>query len=134
MGNLHGAQLEAFISEGQRNAVIATVTPEGRPHCVPVWFVLDRGEVVFSTGRTSVKAANLRANPHIAVLIDKPDAPITFARVEGTVEYVEELGEFHRLLRAIYTRYGENYGDDGDPETTVIVRVKAVKMTGTRYD
>src|SRR6187551_2124231 len=52
-----------FISAGGRTGKLATVRPDGRPHVVPVWFVLDGEDLVFTTWHTSVKAVNLRRDP-----------------------------------------------------------------------
>ena len=39
----------AFVMDGTRTAKVATARKDGRPHVVPVWFVLDGEDVVFTT-------------------------------------------------------------------------------------
>jgi nitroimidazol reductase NimA-like FMN-containing flavoprotein (pyridoxamine 5'-phosphate oxidase superfamily) len=46
----------------------------GRPHVMPVWFVLDGEQLVFTTGAVSVKGRNLRRDPRIALLVDDDPA------------------------------------------------------------
>jgi nitroimidazol reductase NimA-like FMN-containing flavoprotein (pyridoxamine 5'-phosphate oxidase superfamily) len=50
----------AFISQGTRTGKLATVRADGRPHVVPIWFVLDGDTLVFNTGNTTIKGKNLR--------------------------------------------------------------------------
>jgi nitroimidazol reductase NimA-like FMN-containing flavoprotein (pyridoxamine 5'-phosphate oxidase superfamily) len=35
------AEWRAFVSEGTRTGKLATTRHDGRPHVVPIWFVLD---------------------------------------------------------------------------------------------
>ena len=58
-------EVRSFLSHGTRTAKVATVMKDGTPHVMPVWFVLDGEQLVFTTGATSVKARNLRRNPQI---------------------------------------------------------------------
>jgi hypothetical protein len=44
------AEWRAFLGAGTRTGKLATTRPDGRPHVVPIWFVLDGDEVVFNTG------------------------------------------------------------------------------------
>ena len=45
------AEWRAFVSEGTRTGKLATTRHDGRPHVVPIWFVLDGDDFVFNTGR-----------------------------------------------------------------------------------
>ena len=42
-------EVRAFLSRGTRTAKVATSLPDGQPHVMPVWFVLDGEELVFTT-------------------------------------------------------------------------------------
>ena len=42
-------EIRAFLSHGTRTANVATSLPDGQPHVMPVWFVLDGEELVFTT-------------------------------------------------------------------------------------
>jgi nitroimidazol reductase NimA-like FMN-containing flavoprotein (pyridoxamine 5'-phosphate oxidase superfamily) len=44
----------AFVMDGTRTAKVATAGKDGRPHVVPVWFVLDGEDVVFTTAATRI--------------------------------------------------------------------------------
>ncbi len=44
------SQWRGFLAEGTRTGKLATVRKDGRPHVMPVWFVLSDHEIVFMTG------------------------------------------------------------------------------------
>ena len=66
--------------EEARNVWMATVRPDGRPHLVPVWYVVDAGRWYICTGPDSVKARNLTHNPQIALALEDGTNPVI---VEG---------------------------------------------------
>jgi nitroimidazol reductase NimA-like FMN-containing flavoprotein (pyridoxamine 5'-phosphate oxidase superfamily) len=59
-------EIHAFLSHGTRTAKLATSGPNGEPHVMPVWFVLDGEELVFTTWGDSVKGRNLRRDSRAA--------------------------------------------------------------------
>jgi PPOX class probable F420-dependent enzyme len=50
-------------------ARITTIGPDGYPHTVPIWYMLDGDDLVMCTGPESRKVKNIRANPRGAVCI-----------------------------------------------------------------
>jgi PPOX class probable F420-dependent enzyme len=66
----------AFLAQGTRTAKLATTRSDGRPHVVPIWFVLDGEDLVFTTGGRSVKARNLRRDPRVCLCVDD-ETPFT---------------------------------------------------------
>jgi nitroimidazol reductase NimA-like FMN-containing flavoprotein (pyridoxamine 5'-phosphate oxidase superfamily) len=63
---------------------LATVTPSGRPHVVPIWGVMVDGELYLETGAPeTVKNRNLERNRNIAVHLDGVTDTII---VRGTAE------------------------------------------------
>jgi len=81
-----------------RVARLATVRPDGRPHLVPIVFVVS-GDVVWSavddkpkSTRALQRLANIEANPSVALLVDHYDDDWTqlwWVRAEGRAEVVE---------------------------------------------
>ncbi len=67
------------------NVWMATVRPDGRPHLVPIWFVVDSGRWYICTAPDSVKARNLQANPKIALALEDGSNPYM---VEGEARAV----------------------------------------------
>src|SRR3712207_6674791 len=66
-----------------RNVWMATVRPDGRPHLVPVWFVVEDGRWYICTAPGSVKARNLGQNPRVALALEDGDHPVI---VEGEAQ------------------------------------------------
>ena len=65
---MEDAEWRAFVSEGTRTGKLADPRHDGRPHVVPIWFVLDGDDFVFTTGENTVKGRSLRRH--------RPRAPV----------------------------------------------------------
>ena len=50
-------------------ARVTTIGPDGYPHTVPIWYMLDGDDIVIATGPESRKVKNFRANTKGAVTI-----------------------------------------------------------------
>ena len=82
-----------------RNVWVATVRPDGRPHLVPIWFVVDDGRWYICTAPGSVKARNLMANPQVALALEDGDEPY---RVEGRARPVSPTASVVARFKAKY--------------------------------
>jgi PPOX class probable F420-dependent enzyme len=98
-------EVRAFLRHGTRTAKLATSGPDGQPHVMPVWFVLDHDDLVFTTGAGSVKARNLRRDPRAAVVVDEEVAPYAFVHIRGRVTLSEDLQDLLRFATEIGGRY-----------------------------
>jgi hypothetical protein len=61
-------QLRAFL-EQRLIARMTTIGPNGYPHSVPIWYMLDGDDLIMATGPESRKVQHIRANPKGAVVI-----------------------------------------------------------------
>ncbi len=95
----------AFLQHGTRTAKLATVRRDGRPHVVPVWFVLNGDDVIFTTGAGSVKAQAMRRDPRVCLCVDDENPPFAYVMVEGTASVSEDAGEMLAHATAIGGRY-----------------------------
>ena len=107
-------------------ARLATITPDGLPHLVPVVFAVsdssDSPANPVYTVYTAIDAkpkttqrlrrlANIEGNPHVSLLVDHYAADWTqlwWVRVDGVAAIHREGGVLHaghRLLRAKYPQY-----------------------------
>ncbi|MFQ5407664.1 MAG: pyridoxamine 5'-phosphate oxidase family protein [Anaerolineales bacterium] len=83
----------------ERNVWIATVRADGRPHLVPVWYVVHDDRWYICTAPGSVKARNIAHSPHVALALeDGNDAYV----VAGIAAPVEPPAEVARAFRAKY--------------------------------
>jgi PPOX class probable F420-dependent enzyme len=106
---MSGDELDRFLSAGSRTGKLATVRADGRPHVAPIWFILDRDDLVFMTGANTVKGKAMLRDPRVALLVDDERPPFAFATIEGTVSISRDLDEMLPLSIAIARRY---MGDD----------------------
>jgi PPOX class probable F420-dependent enzyme len=101
---------------------------DGRPHVIPVWFVLDGEHLVFMTGANSVKGRNLRRDPRVALVVEDDTPPFAFVHVRGRVTIHEDLDEMLRYSTAIAARYmgedrAEEFGRRNAAPGELLVRV-----------
>ena len=99
---------------GARVARIATVTPDGAPHVVPICFAVD-GDTLYSAVDTKPKATtelkrlrNIRANPRVSVLVDEYSEDWTqvwWARADGTAQVLDPDEHALGLLAAKYPQF-----------------------------
>jgi PPOX class probable F420-dependent enzyme len=111
-------QIRSFISHGTRTAKVATAMKDGQPHVMPVWFVLDGEQIVFTTGAHSVKGRNLRRDPRIALVVEDDEPPFAFVHIRGSVTIKEDLDDLRRFATVIGCRYmGEARAEEFGSET-----------------
>ena len=124
-----------FLAAGDRTAVFASIRPDGRPHAVPTWYAVDGDELVFTTWHTTVKAANLRRDHRVVVVVQDPAPPYDYVSVEGEAELIDDLA----LCREISTRLGakymgadraEEFGKRNGVEGELVVRIRPTKVFG----
>ncbi len=129
-------EINAFLREGARTAKLATIGPGRQPHVVPVWFVLDGEDIVFTTWGGSVKGRNLRRDPRAAVVVDDEAAPYAFVHIRGHVTLSEDLDELMRFATVIGGRYmGEHrageFGRRNAVPGELLVRLRAERVVAT---
>lgn len=129
-------EVRAFLSHGTRTAKLATSGPGGQPHVMPVWFVLDGVDLVFTTWGDSVKGRNLRRNPRAAIVVDEEVAPYTFVHIRGHVTLSEDLMELMRFAAAIGGRYmgvdrAEEFGRRNAVPGELLVRLHPERLIAT---
>lgn len=98
----------AKVLARERVCRVATVGEDGMPHVVPVCHVLANGKVFFGTGNNSQKIRNLKANPHMAVLVDlygEDWSAIKGTLVQGTARLLQRGPEFRKIRALLYQKY-----------------------------
>lgn len=126
----------AFLSEGTRTAKLSTVRADGTPHIAPVWFVLDGDDLLFNTGKETVKGKNLLRSGRAAICVDDEQPPFAFVVVQGPVEVSEEPDELLASAVRIAERYmgkerGRAFGERNGVPGELLVRVRMEKVIGT---
>ena len=121
-------EVASFLMHGTRTAKVATTMSSGRPHVMPVWFVLDGEELVFTTASDSVKGRNLRRDPRVAVVVDEDVAPYAFVHIRGRAKISQEMDQLLRFATEIGGRYmgqerAEEFGQRNAVPGELLVRV-----------
>ena len=97
-----------------RVARLASITPEGSLHLVPICFVL-HGEELYSAvdekpkrSRSLQRLENVRTHPEVAVLVDHYEEDwslLWWVRLRGAGRVVERGPELDRALRLLAEKY-----------------------------
>jgi len=85
-----------------RSYWVATATPEGRPHAMPVWGIWLEGAFFFSTDPGSRKGRNLAASPDVVVHLESGDDVVI---LEGRVDHPTDAGLLQRFSDAYFEKY-----------------------------
>ena len=103
-----------------RNYWIATTSPDGRPHAMPVWGLWLDDAFYFGTDPTSRKGRNLSADRRMVIHLESGDDVVI---VEGVADPVSDPSTLLRFSDA----YEKKYAFRPDPSTpsTGVYRVRA---------
>jgi len=130
MPKMTDQEWRAFVMEGTRTGKLATVRRDGRPHVMPVWFVLDGDDVVFNTGADTVKGRALVRTGQASLCVDDDAPPFAFVTVSGPVTVSEDLDEMLPWATRIGGRYmgadrAERFGRRNAVAGELLVRLRA---------
>lgn len=86
-----------------RKVQLATLSPDGWPHLVTMYYTLLDGRIAFWTYRTSQKALNLSRDPRISCLVETGEAyfDLRGVQVQGVVETITDPDEVYKIGLAI---------------------------------
>lgn len=124
----------AFLLHGTRTGKLATVRKDGRPHVVPIWFVLEGDTIVFTTGEDTLKAANMRRDARVCLCVDDETPPYAYIMVEGTASWESDLARLLHWATIIGGRYmgrelAETYGKRNGVPGELLVRLTPTRVT-----
>jgi PPOX class probable F420-dependent enzyme len=131
-----GDELQAFLDE-QRIVQVATIGPSGRPHLVPLWYVVDGGEDSPAlrgwTYAASQKARNLQRDPRATMSIDDgvQYQELRGVMMECDVAIERDPERVASYGMALFERYGP--GGELAPEVREMVLEQAQKRVGLRF-
>lgn len=122
--------------ERSRTATMVTNGPSGHPHAVAMWYAVVDGAIWFETKAKSQKAANLRRDPKITVLIEDGHTYDTLRGVslEGTAEIIDDADALWAVGVSIWERYNGPYTEEMKPlvefmlNKRIAVRVDVSRM------
>ncbi|WP_316768855.1 PPOX class F420-dependent oxidoreductase [Streptomyces sasae] len=127
----------AFVSYGTRTGKLSTVNADGSPHVAPVWFLLEGDDLVFNTGRDTVKGRNLARDGRVALCVDDDRPPFHFVVLNGRARLSEEPGALRDSATRIAARYmgeerAEEFGARNGVPGELLVRVTVEKVVALK--
>ena len=135
-------EVQAFLDEPGHLVRIATTDEDGMPRVVPLWYIRQGDEIVFTPRAPALLLANLRRDPRIGLSIDEDPQPYRKVTVQATARIVHEPGEddvWRDLYRQIANRYipeeaTEAYVTDtiDQPRALIAVPLKGSKVSTWR--
>jgi PPOX class probable F420-dependent enzyme len=128
-------EIAEFIDHS-RTATMATLSADGKPHLVAMWYAVLDGQIWFETKAKSQKAVNLRRDPTLTVMIDDGQSYNTLrgVSIDARAEIVDSDPDL--LLRvgiSVWERYTGPYSDDMRPYVDQMMNNRiAVRVVPTR--
>ncbi|QES39934.1 MULTISPECIES: PPOX class F420-dependent oxidoreductase [Streptomyces] len=126
-------QWRAFVSHGTRTGKLSTVRADGSPHVAPIWFLLDGDDLVFNTGKETVKGRNLARDGRMALCVDDDQPPFAFVVLQGRAELSEDLDQVQHWAGRLGARYmgearAEEFAKRNGVPGELLVRVRIDKV------
>jgi PPOX class probable F420-dependent enzyme len=128
-------EIVEFIDHS-RTATMATLSADGKPHLIAMWYAIVDGDIWFETKAKSQKAVNLRRDPTITVMIEdgKTYDTLRGVSIDGRAEIVDSDPDL--LLRvgiSVWERYTGPYTDEMKPFVDQMMNNRiAVRVVPTR--
>ncbi|WP_410673755.1 pyridoxamine 5'-phosphate oxidase family protein [Amycolatopsis sp. cmx-4-68] len=128
---MSAAEITAFLAE-QRVATLATIAPSGQPHLVAMWYAVLDGVLWFETKAKSQKAANLRRDGRVTVLVETGDTydALRGVALEGRATIVDDPGALWAVGVGVWERYNGPYSEEVRP----MVEFMLAKRVAVRVD
>jgi PPOX class probable F420-dependent enzyme len=141
MTEMSKADIARFLMRDTFTGKLATVKKDGSSHVVPIWFVLDKGKgrnkvgnIIFTTGDTSVKANNIQRDNRVSICVDDQRPPFSFITIYGTAKiYPYRQKQVLKWATRIAERYmgkknAKTYGRINSGEGAVLVRINPTRV------
>lgn len=128
-------EIVEFIDHG-RTATMATLSADGRPHLIAMWYAVVDGDIWIETKAKSQKAVNLRRDPRLTLMIEDGETYNTLRGVSIDGQAVIVDNDPDVLLRvgiSVWERYTGPYTDDMRPFVDQMMNNRiAVRLVPTR--
>ena len=124
---------EFVLAKPARTAKLAVTRKDGSPHVAPVWVDLDGPDVVFLTGRDTVKGRSILRDGRVALCFDDENPPFNFVTITGQAVVEEDVEQLQYWAGRTAARYmGDDRADEFAERNGVpgelLVRVKVDKV------
>lgn len=130
-------EIEQYLTDPKHFYLnLATVTPEGAPLAHTMAFAAQGATVFFATRQDTRKAANIKANPQVAYVVDQDDYPsfmdIKGVQMEGRAAIITDPQEIAQVGKLYTAKFGG--GMDFPPsEMHIVIKVEPVRAYFLNY-
>ena len=126
-------EVHSFLTEGTRTAKFAYLSPAGLPLVAPVWYIVEGEDLIFNTGKDTIKGRYLAHDRRVTLCVDLEKEPYGFAQIQGQAGLSDDPGELLRTATAIAARYvgpdrAEEFGQRNGVPGELVVRVRPTKV------
>jgi PPOX class probable F420-dependent enzyme len=111
MPKLSDDEVRSFLDERGHLLRIGTIDADGYPSVLPIWFIRQGDDIVFTPRGPSVFLADIRRDPRVGLSIDEDPLPYRKVTVRGTARILHEPGD-DDAWRDLYRRIAKRYVDD----------------------
>lgn len=111
--------------ESQKTMILATTTPEGKPHTTVLWFNMMDGNLYFSTAKDSKKARNIHTRNYVSIIVQSGGdefSTIKGVTLEGSTQTVTDPTLLKKYSELSVSKYW------GSPENPVLKKMQEVPM------
>jgi PPOX class probable F420-dependent enzyme len=127
------AEVRDFLLQGTRTGKLGVAMRDGHPHVMPIWFVLDGEDIVFTTNADTVKGRWVRGDGRLSLCVDEEVAPYAFVHVRGRASFSDDPDELLHWGTLIGGRYmgedrAEEFGRRNAVEGELLVRLRPARI------
>jgi Pyridoxamine 5'-phosphate oxidase len=118
-----------------RKVQLATISPDGYPHLVTMYYTLVGGRIAFWTYRTSQKAMNLARDPRIGCLVETGEAyfDLRGALIQGVAETITDPDAVYRIGLAVGAVVSGGHADSAPPTPDDAINSYVASAARKRY-
>lgn len=111
-------EIRSFL-EGSKTISIVSLAPDGYPHPMPMWFVLEPdGAIRMTTYARSQKVKNLERDPRVSLMAE---AGTEYAELRGVVFYgqAELIDDTEQVIDTLMAAAGQEKPSDPEQEKAI---------------
>ena len=122
------AAMDAFLAE-PRNAIVAGIRSDGRPHMTPNWYLWRDGKFFVSTTKDRAKFRIFSRDPRVQLSVDDAFG-FRYVVVDGLVDIGDDVEAGLEYFRDLRIKHGRTESNDDDLRAEMI-RDERVLLTIT---
>jgi predicted pyridoxine 5'-phosphate oxidase superfamily flavin-nucleotide-binding protein len=111
MTKLSQDEVQQFLSEREHLARIGTVDSDGMPRVLPLWFIIQGDELLFTPRSLAIIWKNIERDPRVGISIDEETMPMRKVSIQGHVAIKYQPGN-DEAWREVYRNIAKRYVSD----------------------